>query len=95
MWWWGIAGRNGAAFLIRGLGTVNNTGPLLVVDGMPDVDINRINVNDIETISVLKEATSASVYGVRQIQLLKILVVAICVVKDKCATPSRCGTLYL
>lgn len=61
----GMAGRNGAALLIRGLGTVNNSSPLVVVDGMPDVDINRINVNDIETISVLKDATSASVYGSR------------------------------
>lgn len=61
----GMAGRNGAALLIRGLGTVNNSSPLVVVDGMPDIDINRINVNDIETISVLKDATSASVYGSR------------------------------
>ena len=61
----GMAGRNGAALLIRGLGTSNNSNPLVVVDGMPDVDINRVNVNDIETISVLKDATSASVYGSR------------------------------
>ena len=61
----GMAGRNGATLLIRGLGTVNNSSPLVVVDGMPDIDINRINVNDIETISVLKDATSASVYGSR------------------------------
>ena len=61
----GMAGNNDAALLIRGLGTVNNAGPLVVVDGMPDVDINRINMNDIETISVLKDATSASVYGSR------------------------------
>jgi TonB-linked SusC/RagA family outer membrane protein len=61
----GMAGRNGAELLIRGLGTVNNASPLVVVDGMPDVDINRINLNDIETISVLKDATSASVYGSR------------------------------
>lgn len=61
----GMAGRNTASLLIRGLGTVNNASPLVVVDGMPDVDINRINVNDIETISVLKDATSASVYGSR------------------------------
>ena len=60
-----MAGRNGAQLLIRGLGTVNNSGPLIVVDGMPDVDINRLNMNDIETISVLKDATSASVYGSR------------------------------
>ncbi|WP_245999684.1 SusC/RagA family TonB-linked outer membrane protein [Paraflavitalea soli] len=61
----GMAGRNGAELLIRGLGTVNNSSPLVVVDGMPDVDINRVNVNDIETISILKDATSASVYGSR------------------------------
>jgi TonB-dependent starch-binding outer membrane protein SusC len=61
----GMAGRNGATLLIRGLGTVNNSSPLIVVDGMPDVDINRININDVETVSVLKDATSASVYGSR------------------------------
>lgn len=61
----GMAGNNEASLIIRGLGTVNNSSPLIVVDGMPDVDINRININDIETISVLKDATSASVYGSR------------------------------
>jgi len=61
----GMAGRNNAALIIRGMGTVNNSSPLVVVDGMPDVDINRINMNDIETISVLKDATSSSVYGSR------------------------------
>lgn len=61
----GMAGRNKAALLIRGLGTVNNASPLVVVDGTPDVDINRINMHDIESVSVLKDATSASVYGSR------------------------------
>ncbi|GAA4447404.1 TonB-dependent receptor [Ravibacter arvi] len=61
----GMAGRNSATLMIRGLGTVNNASPLVVVDGMPDVDINRINMHDIESISVLKDATSASVYGSR------------------------------
>jgi TonB-linked SusC/RagA family outer membrane protein len=61
----GMAGKDGATLLIRGLGTVNNANPLIVVDGMPDVDINRINVNDIESISVLKDATSSAVYGSR------------------------------
>src|SRR5882724_4367527 len=61
----GMAGRNGATLLIRGLGTPNNSAPLIVVDGIPDVDINRVNVNDIETVSVLKDASSASVYGSR------------------------------
>ncbi|PWJ57901.1 TonB-linked SusC/RagA family outer membrane protein [Dyadobacter jejuensis] len=61
----GMAGRNGASLVIRGLGTVNDAGPLVVVDGMPDVDINRLNMNDIESVSVLKDATSSSVYGSR------------------------------
>ncbi len=61
----GMAGRNSASLLIRGMGTVNNANPLVVVDGMPDVDINRLDMNDIESISVLKDATSASIYGSR------------------------------
>src|ERR1044072_1143593 len=59
----GMAGKKSAGLVIRGLGTVNNASPLVVVDGMPDVDINRINMNDVESISVLKDATSAAVYG--------------------------------
>lgn len=61
----GMAGQDGASLQIRGLGTVNNANPLIVVDGMPDVDINRINMADVESISVLKDAASASVYGSR------------------------------
>lgn len=61
----GMAGKNDVSLMIRGLGTVNNANPLIVVDGMPDVDINRLNMNDIESISVLKDATSSAVYGSR------------------------------
>lgn len=61
----GMAGRNDVSMLIRGLGTVNNANPLIVVDGMPDVDINRLNVNDVESVTVLKDASSAAIYGSR------------------------------
>ncbi len=61
----GMAGKNDVSLLVRGLGSLNNANPLIVVDGMPDVDINRVNMNDIESISVLKDATSAAVYGSR------------------------------
>lgn len=61
----GMAGKNDVTLLIRGLGTVNNSSPLVVVDGMPDVDINRLNLNDVENISVLKDAASSAVYGSR------------------------------
>ena len=61
----GMAGNNAAELLIRGLGTVNAAGPLIVVDGMPDVNMNRLNVSDIESVTVLKDASSAAVYGSR------------------------------
>lgn len=61
----GMAGNNGAELLIRGMGTINDASPLIVVDDMPDVDINRLNINDVESISVLKDATASSVYGSR------------------------------
>ena len=60
-----MAGKDGASLMIRGLGTVNTATPLVVVDGMPDVDIDRINFADVESISVLKDAASAAVYGSR------------------------------
>ena len=61
----GMAGRDDVSLMIRGMGTINNANPLIVVDGMPDVDINRINIADIENISVLKDAASAAIYGSR------------------------------
>ncbi len=50
---------------IRGIGTINNSNPLYVVDGMP-VDYRRINMlnpADIESISILKDASAAAIYG--------------------------------
>ena len=61
----GMAGNNGAELRIRGIGTITDSNPLIVVDDMPDVDINRINLDDIESVSVLKDATASSVYGSR------------------------------
>jgi len=50
---------------IRGIGTVNNNGPLYVIDGVStrSQDLNSINPNDIESIQILKDASSASIYG--------------------------------
>lgn len=61
----GMAGYDGASLQIRGLGSVNNANPLIVVDGMPDVNINRINMSDVESVSVLKDAASSAIYGSR------------------------------
>lgn len=50
---------------IRGTGTVNNSDPLYIVDGIPVEDLDFLNPNDIENVSVLKDAASAAVYGAR------------------------------
>lgn len=50
---------------IRGLGTVGNSAPLYVIDGVVGADINNISTADIESIDVLKDAASAAIYGAR------------------------------
>lgn len=60
----GVPG-SGAQVRIRGLGSFNNNNPLYVVDGVQTGSISGLNPNDIESMQVLKDAASASVYGVR------------------------------
>ncbi|MGL4780708.1 MAG: SusC/RagA family TonB-linked outer membrane protein [Bacteroidales bacterium] len=55
----------GPAVRIRGVGSFTNESPLYVVDGMFYDNINFLNSNDIEDISVLKDASAAAIYGVR------------------------------
>lgn len=56
----------GAVVRIRGTTTFNNSNPLYVVDGIPiEGGIDYLNQNDIESIEVLKDAASASIYGTR------------------------------
>lgn len=51
---------------IRGIGTIGNNDPLYIVDGVPTKDgINEIAPNDVESITILKDAASASIYGAR------------------------------
>lgn len=55
-----------ATVRIRGFGTVNNNDPLYVIDGVPTKGgLNSINPNNIESMQVLKDASSASIYGSR------------------------------
>lgn len=51
--------------IIRGVTTQNGSSPLYVVDGIPGVNINSINQNDIKSIEILKDAASTSIYGAR------------------------------
>jgi TonB-linked SusC/RagA family outer membrane protein len=51
--------------LIRGLGTLNNNAPLYVIDGVTAGNLSGISPNDIESMSVLKDASTAALYGSR------------------------------
>jgi TonB-linked SusC/RagA family outer membrane protein len=63
--------RNGGApgdagsIQIRGYGTVNNSSPLVVIDGVPAGTMNDVNPNDIESIEILKDASASAIYGTR------------------------------
>jgi len=54
-----------ATIRVRGITSIGASNPLIIVDGVPVEDINSLNPNDIENISVLKDAASASIYGSR------------------------------
>jgi TonB-dependent SusC/RagA subfamily outer membrane receptor len=54
-----------ATILIRGITTIGDSNPLIIVDGVPRDNINDVNPNDVESLSVLKDAASASIYGSR------------------------------
>ncbi|MBK5722435.1 TonB-dependent receptor [Dysgonomonas sp. Marseille-P4677] len=54
----------GGSINVRGLTSINGGGPLILIDGIPG-DMNRINPNDIESISVLKDAAASAIYGAR------------------------------
>jgi len=60
----GEPGNNAADITIRGNATLGNSSPLIVVDGIPGRDLNSINPNDVESITVLKDA-AAAIYGAR------------------------------
>ena len=53
-----------ASIKIRGVTTIGESSPLVIVDGVPG-DINQVNPDDVESMSVLKDAASASIYGSR------------------------------
>ena len=57
---------SGSQIKIRGIGTVNNSDPLYIVDGMPvDGGIDYLNPTDIQSVEILKDAASAAIYGPR------------------------------
>ncbi len=58
---------SGAGIMVRGFGSINaSSSPLIVVDGIPyDGSLNSLNPNDIESLSVLKDASAGALYGSR------------------------------
>jgi len=51
---------------IRGIGSINNSQPLIVIDGVPtDVPLNMINMDDVASVDVLKDASATAIYGSR------------------------------
>lgn len=57
-------GDDNASILVRGQGTLNTSSPLIIIDGM-EAAINSVNPQDIENISILKDAASSAIYGSR------------------------------
>lgn len=60
----GQPGSSSSVIRIRGLGTIGNANPLILIDGV-EGDMNVLNPDDIQSISVLKDAASAAIYGAR------------------------------
>lgn len=56
---------SGQKVVLRGLGTVGNSEPLYVIDGIAGADMAMLNPSDIESIDILKDAASAAIYGSR------------------------------
>jgi len=61
----GSPGKDGGDIKIRGIGTFGNSNPLILVDGIETGSLAELDVNEVKSISVLKDAAAASIYGVR------------------------------
>lgn len=59
----GRPGQDGGTIRVRGVGTLNDSNPYILVDGVETGTMNSVDPNDIESISVLKDAASAAIYG--------------------------------
>ena len=58
-------GKDGSALYVRGVSTTGNNDALIVIDGIPDRNLSLIDINDIESVSILKDASAVAPYGSR------------------------------
>lgn len=59
----GRPGGDGGSIRIRGVGTLNSAGPYILIDGIQAASIDMVDPNDVESMSILKDAASAAIYG--------------------------------
>lgn len=72
----GEPGADAATILVRGQATTNNSAPLVQVDGV-ERDFNDIDPSEIESITVLKDASATAVFGVRRPMVLSLLLLSV------------------
>src|SRR5690606_11195901 len=82
----GLPGGDAAAIKIRGISTLGNSEPLVLVDGIP-MDMNTIDPITVESITVLKDAAAAAIYGARAAN-------GVIVVTTKRGIPGRVAVTY-
>lgn len=61
----GQPGNDVVNLYLRGLGTVNDASPLILIDGVPRSNISKLDPNEVESVSILKDASATAVFGVR------------------------------
>ncbi|VTQ04728.1 TonB-dependent receptor plug domain-containing protein [Sphingobacterium daejeonense] len=61
----GQPGRDDATMFLRGAATTNGQAPLILIDGVPRDNIRTLDANEVETVTVLKDASATAVFGVR------------------------------
>lgn len=82
----GLPGGDAATIKIRGISTLGNSNPLILVDGIP-MDMNHIDPVTVESVTVLKDAAAAAIYGARAAN-------GVIVVTTKRGTPGKVAVIY-
>lgn len=82
----GLPGADAAVIKIRGISTLGTSDPLVLVDGIP-MDMNNLDPNTIESVTVLKDAAAAAIYGARAAN-------GVIVVKTKRGAPGKVNISY-